>query len=190
MPGGEVIFIILIIFVAGSLGFFLMEQSSKKYASALRKISNTEVIELIRKHRGQIGMEEFVRATGLSKEDAKYKLSSMLTQRILTIEYNERFETVYALSDIVKSTLYDVNSSYEAYKKTLKHITDAEIIRIALENKGRISPSVLCVKGKVSFDSAKDRLEELHEKGVMYMDVSDKGSIYYTLVDMDLFGKA
>ncbi|MEH0156615.1 hypothetical protein V6R21_20870 [Limibacter armeniacum] len=182
-----VIIIVFTIVVAGSLGFFLMEQSSKRYANALKKISNTEVIDIIRQHNGQIGIEDFVSSTGLSREDAKYKLSAMLSQRILSIEYNDRFETVYALSDIVKSALYDVNSTFYAYKRALHSIPDAEVIRIAVEQHGRVTPASLCFKANISADEAKVRLEELYQKGIFELDVTENGTLCYQLTDKDLY---
>lgn len=181
-----VIIIIFTIVLAGSLGFFLMEQSSRKYARALQKITNTEVIDLIHQHSGQIRIDDFISSTGLSREDAKYKLSSMLSQRILTIEYNERFETVYALSDIVKNVLLDAKSSLFAYKRAAMSIPDAEVIRIAVQGDGRISAASLCLKANISADKAKEKLEELYQKGIFQVDVSDNGTVIYFLNDIEL----
>ncbi|PWJ42272.1 hypothetical protein BC781_103524 [Sediminitomix flava] len=167
--------------IASGIGIFLIDQSRKRYRNAIRKISNSDVIEMLTQNKMQITLNEFTSISGLNKDDAKYKLSSMLAQGILSIEYDEHYRTVYVLSETVRSVL---KSPY--YTKLQCRVSDSDVIRFASLSQGKLSIASLTMKAKITVDEARNKLDELHEKGIFQMIVCDEGHITYHLNDPDL----
>jgi hypothetical protein len=66
-------------------------------------------------------------------------------------------------------------------------IPDADVIQYAIENNGRLTPTLLCLKGKISIEEAKYKLEELYEQGAFVMDLDDSNYVMeYQLRDQSL----
>ncbi len=65
-------------------------------------------------------------------------------------------------------------------------LTDAKAIKYAVKSGGRISIAALCMKADVSTEDAQRILENLQEKGIFEVKVSDSGTLYYELTDKDL----
>jgi hypothetical protein len=60
---------------------------------------------------------------------------------------------------------------------------DAQIISLALENKGIVSASMVCIKLNMGIDEAQKKLEELRQKQVFITEISDNGGLLYRLLD-------
>ncbi len=66
-------------------------------------------------------------------------------------------------------------------------IPDADVIQLAIEHDGRLTPTLLCLKRKISIEEAKQRLEELYEQGTFVMDVDETNFVMqYQLRDKSL----
>lgn len=66
-------------------------------------------------------------------------------------------------------------------------IPDADVIRLAIEHDGRLTPTLLCLKSKVSIEEAKYKLEQLYEQGTFVMDVDESNYVMqYQLRDKSL----
>jgi ribosomal protein S25 len=69
-------------------------------------------------------------------------------------------------------------------------IPDADVISLAVEYKGRLTPTLLCLKMKIPIQEAKIKLEELYEQDVFLMQVDDENALLeYQLRDKSLFSK-
>lgn len=65
-------------------------------------------------------------------------------------------------------------------------LSESKAIRYAAKSGGRISVAALCMKAEVSTEQAQQVLEELQEKGIFEVSVSESGTVYYELTDKDL----
>ncbi len=66
-------------------------------------------------------------------------------------------------------------------------IPDAEVIQLAIEHDGRLTPTLLCLKSKISIEEAKYKLEELYEQGTFVMDLDESNYVLeYQLRDKSL----
>jgi len=66
-------------------------------------------------------------------------------------------------------------------------IPDADVISLAVEHKGRLTPTLLCLKMKIPMHEAKIKLEELYDQDVFLMQVDeDNALLEYQLRDKNL----
>lgn len=66
-------------------------------------------------------------------------------------------------------------------------IPDADVIQLAIEHDGRLTPTLLCLKSKISIEEAKQKLEQLYEQGTFVMDVDEANYVMeYQLRDKSL----
>lgn len=66
-------------------------------------------------------------------------------------------------------------------------IPDADVIQLAIEHDGRLTPTLLCLKSKISIEEAKQKLEALYEQGTFVVDVDESNYVMgYQLRDKSL----
>lgn len=66
-------------------------------------------------------------------------------------------------------------------------IPDADVIQLAIEHDGRLTPTLLCLKRKISIEEAKKKLETLYEQGTFVIDVDESNYVMgYQLRDKSL----
>lgn len=66
-------------------------------------------------------------------------------------------------------------------------IPDADVLELAVNHKGRVTASLLCLKLKIPMADAQIKLEELHEEGALLMDVDEENAVIeYHLRDKSL----
>ncbi|MCC5943825.1 MAG: hypothetical protein JJT94_02750 [Bernardetiaceae bacterium] len=67
-----------------------------------------------------------------------------------------------------------------------KPITDRQILQAAVEAKGSLTATGLCLKIDMSIEEAQERLEQMHKNGTFDIQVDDLGNIRYELRDKNL----
>jgi predicted transcriptional regulator len=70
--------------------------------------------------------------------------------------------------------------------KAKESLSDAEVIRHAVEANGDITATRLCLKANVTIEEATKKLDQLHTKGVFDIQTSDEGGFFYALNDKSL----
>ena len=66
-------------------------------------------------------------------------------------------------------------------------IPDSDVIQLAIEHDGRLTPTLLCLKSKISIEEAKYKLEQLYEQGTFVMDIDESNYVMqYQLRDQSL----
>jgi len=67
-------------------------------------------------------------------------------------------------------------------------IPDADVIQLAIQNKGKLTPTLLCLKKQIPIHEAKLKLENLYEQGAFVIDVNEDSYVMeYHLTDKTLF---
>lgn len=70
---------------------------------------------------------------------------------------------------------------------TNSEVSDADVLRLAIKNKGIVTPTSLCVYQKIPINLAKLKLEQLHEEGAFVLDVNEKNLVVeYHLKDKSI----
>jgi hypothetical protein len=69
-------------------------------------------------------------------------------------------------------------------------LNDADLLQLAIEKNGCLTPAIICLEKKIPLDDAQDLLDELYEKGAFYLEVDEKdGTIEYRLRETKLYKK-
>lgn len=182
----SIIVLIAILFAFGGVGsivFFSIKNYMERSKQIASKVSDKEVIEIARQNSGEISAVLLCEKTDLSLDEAQSKINSLLMSGIIhqKWDWSDWSGTKY------KYILKDANKNYEAIEgRKNNSITDADIIAAAIQTKGKITPTALCLKLNISIDEAKRRLEDLRKKEIFEIDVTETGAITYSLLDKDL----
>jgi hypothetical protein len=190
------VFLIILIFaglIPIGLGtfFYLQQQNQLKLIST--KVTDQQIIELARRNAGEINAVMLAEQTGLSLQEAKAKINQLWTNGILKQKWDwsdwQNVHAKYYLHDAQKGYENMPNLNYLPQQKpnnlAYSKITDSEVINLALQNKGILSASLVCVKLNISIDEAKQKLEELRQKEVFISEVTENGALIYRLIDSD-----
>lgn len=166
--------------------------------SNISTFSEKEIIEMILLHVDdyQVTVAELVVIFGIDIYEAKAliqrlkKSSHISTLRkglkyIYVINQSIRLKEPKLRTTSKKSELQKIKiPSQERIK-----IPDADVIQLAIDHDGKLTPTLLCLKKKISIDEAKQKLEELYEQGAFVMDVDEENYVMeYRLRDRSLLG--
>ncbi len=169
------------------------------------KVSDLTVIALARENGGKINVALLCEHTDLTAPQAKTKLAYLAENGVLATDwkqmllgggnyvlpntqegniFNKFFDTKGSLGKRIEA-LFNINDSQETLSptKALSQNKDAQIITLAVENKGVVSASAVCVKLNISIDEAQKRLEDLRQKQIFISEVGQNGGVVYRLLD-------
>ena len=175
--------LIFMAFLALGGGIYLFAIEHERNTLINAKISNQEVIRLAHEHDGKLSVGLLAQKTALDFTEAERKLYIMLGEGVFHHEYDEQYQPVFVLnpSPVQAALPAETHSAHGVPT----FMPDGEIIRIAVEHKGKITVPLLCMKGKMQIDAAKALLERLQRKGIFEVEVNAQGSIVYILPDWE-----
>lgn len=179
--------ILLFLFLGAGLiglGGGLIWHYNKQYQQIAKKVSDKEVIQIAREVGGRVSAADLVERTSLTIGEANLKIQQLLNSGILRYKLNESFKVVYELDSSIKKRKVLPLKAVKKEERTMS--SDGDIIALAVKSKGRLSAAALCMKSGMSIDDAERRLKFLQEKGVFDIEVSDNGTILYSLNDLNL----
>lgn len=182
-----VIIILIAVFlglsIAGTLTFLGIKNYMEKSKELNAKISDKEVIEIARQNNGEISAVLLCEKTDLSLDEAQAKINRLLMTGIV----HQKWDWNDWSGNKYKYILKDANKDFTSIEgKKSTTTSDADVITAAVQAKGKITPTALCLKLNISVDEAKRRLEDLRKKEIFEIDVTENGAITYTLIDKDL----
>lgn len=93
---------------------------------------------------------------------------------------------LYFLFRKTKSTT-EPKISVNNFSQNNINITEAELIDLAIQAKGRLSVALLCHKKSITLTAAQNLLDNLHEKGAFEVKVNEDGLVEYWLIDKSLY---
>lgn len=169
--------------LTGSIVFFAIKSYMEKTKRISSKVSDKEVIEIARQNSGEVSAVLLCEKTDLSLDEAQTKINALLMSGIIhqKWDWNDWSGTKY------KYILKDAHKNFEGIEgKKSRTISDADVISAVVQAKGKITPTALCLKLDISVDEAKRRLEDLRKKEIFEIDVTEAGSLTYSLIDKDL----
>ena len=178
-------FIIFLAFgVSGGLFWLIGNGYQNQMQSLNTKLTDQQAIGLARQHNGELSVTLLCEYAGVSSREARTKIYHMVGAGILSQAYDyTNFRFVYRLAD-----------RYECYRPhetghlptSPPAVSHADIIALAVEAGGRLSPASLCLKSRLSIDAASQALQELKDKQVFTAEVDINGVLVYELVDRSL----
>lgn len=176
------IVLIIGIAVAATIGGVIWAYSEQTRRIG-QKLSDAEAIELARQNGGEMSVALLVEKGGLNASEANTKLMALLTSGIVEQKFNwMNMDSRYVLKGSA------AKPPAAPLRQAAKAVSDAEVIQLALQAGGRLTPALLCLKANISIDEAKAKLDELYRKDVFAVDVTESGSMAYIVHDRDLLG--
>lgn len=159
-------------------------------------LSEEEIIEVVLLHVDdyQLTIPELMVIFGIDIAEAKIILNRLKQAGKLTT-LRKGFRKIYAIKkplNLNSPTLRTTPKKKDHYKIALPDasrikIPDADVLQLAINHKGRLTPTLLCVKLQISMDEAKMKLEELYEQGVFVMEIDEENAVMeYQLIDKTL----
>ena len=165
-------------------GFFWYYQQS--YQRIALKVTDKEIIQVARDNGGRITATDLVENTDLTISEANLKIQQLLNNGILRYKLTNNFKVVYELDSSIQYQEMRAIPRKIQKPKPSSGKSDGDIIALAVKSKGKISAAGLCMKSSISIDEAEERLKFLQEKGVFDIEVSDHGTVLYTIIDQSL----
>ena len=178
------LFILFIAFFAATgLGVWLYKQ----YSIGASSLSNKKILDIAEGLGGSLTVEDVCESSGLTRGEARIKLYTMLAQGIFEYNYdNVTLQEVFIFSPSTRKKMKYAEEPHRPNQKFNNRLSDGEIISFAVNAKGKISSASLCIKADISVDEAKKRLNDLHEKGIFEIKVTENGTVTYIINDLDL----
>jgi predicted transcriptional regulator len=162
----------------------------------IHNLSEKDIIDVVLMHVDdyQVTIAELVVIFGIDIYEAR-KLITQLRKHGSVTTLRKGFGYVYVVKHPIG--LKTPNLRTTPRKKDLGKIAipdqkrikipDSDIIQLAIENKGKLTPTLLCLKKKIPINEAKIILEQLYEQGAFIMDLDEQNFIMeYHLRDKSL----
>lgn len=153
----------------------------------LQGLSDQEIIDVILLHVDdyQVTIAELVVIFGIDIKEAKALLKRLKKAEKLTMLYNQGFQKLYVIDkpiNSIKPILRTAPRKKDQIKLAIPEpermkIPDADVLQLAIDHGGRLTPTLLCLKLQVSMDEAKFSLENLYEQGVFKIAVDEKNAL-------------
>lgn len=183
--------LLLSLIIAGIIGgsmFWAFRRHYSLAAKANEKLSNREIIALAQRSGGQLTVGKLLSESSLNAQEAQAKLQELTQVGILRVKYRWwKGETLYLLNDSVILNLKMEEAPTPLKKQTSASLPDAEVIRLAVETGGKLTPALLCLKAKISIDEAQAVLGRLYQKEVFTLEVTEGGAVAYVLMDKEMY---
>lgn len=159
-------------------------------------LSDKEIVEMILLHVNdyQVTVAELVVIFGIDIYEAKALIQRLKKNGVISV-LRKGFNHIYVINQTIhlkEPRLRDKTQQRQLQKIKLPQqerikIPDADVIQLAINHKGKLTPTLLCLKKKISIDEAKQKLEELYEQGAFIMDVDEDNYVMeYHLRDRSL----
>lgn len=189
--------------------FYVMyENKQKKLVNS--KISDQDVIQIAKENDGKINVAILCEHSTLTASEAKIKLKYLSDTGALSVDWKDMFSGghSYVLKGRKNKMFSGIGQSIQELKQgkswkdilpqlaeavfntnTQKEIPnqsvskDAQIIKVALQNKNVVSASLICVELNISIDEAQKKLEELRQKQIFISEIGDNGGLLYRLLN-------
>lgn len=153
----------------------------------LQGLLDQEIIDVILLHVDdyQVTIAELVVIFGIDIKEAKALLKRLKKAEKLTMLYNQGFQKLYVIDkpiNSIKPILRTAPRKKDQIKLAIPEpermkIPDADVLQLAIDHGGRLTPTLLCLKLQVSMDEAKFALENLYEQGVFKIAVDEKNAL-------------
>lgn len=157
---------------------------------------NQELLEKVLEYtKGyELSPAHFVWMYNMTIQEARKLLKELVKSGFVKSHYNSSFQRVY-VSNINKrgqaigEEKVEIPNLEPVDEGRIK-IDDSAILKLAIENDGRLTPTLICVEKKIPLDDAQDLLDRLYEKGAFHIEVDEvDGMIEYWLRDSKLYRK-
>lgn len=143
----------------------------------------------------QITIAELSVVFGLNINEAG-EILKRLKKSGLVKPYWQGFERIFVVSSNLNGAMPTFNNRKDlttigkiaipTNRERIK-IPDADVLSLAIQHDGRLTPALVCLKLEIPLTDAKAKLEDLHDQGALWLDVDEKNAVIeYHLSDTSL----
>ncbi|OJJ17512.1 hypothetical protein BKI52_26970 [marine bacterium AO1-C] len=158
------------------------QETLQKHREALRSLSDEEILIIARDNNNCLTAQMLSRQTPLTYVQASIKIQELYNKGYLKISYKLLGSQVMVLKQEAIKQIEGLPSV-----KRFSKLSDAEVLKAAINTKGILTPASLCVALDCTIAQAQQKLEELQLQDVFRIDITEKGSLVYVLNDEELF---
>lgn len=160
-------------------------------------LTEDEIVSVILLHVDdyQVTVAELVVIFGINVSEAQDLLNRLKKAGKLNTLFNQSFRRIYVINKSLYASTPVLKEAPRKRKRTQLaiptqekiKIPDADVLQLAIEYDGRLTPTLVCIKLQVSMDEAKIKLENLHEQGVFEIAIDEENALLeYQLRDRTL----
>jgi hypothetical protein len=164
----------------------------QKHRFEIKNYNNRKILEIVINHISgtEISPAYLVWLFDLKLQDARKVLKRMVSAGLVKTQLDKNFQRTF-ISNITLSNINETSIPLTTQKNEGKiSLNDADLLKLAIQNKGWLTPSVVCIEKQISLDEAQEILDKLYEKGAFNLEVDEKdGTIEYWLRDTKLYKK-
>ena len=183
----------------GNLSIYCLAEAlpeEKVFPISIQGLSDQQIIDQILKYSDdyQVTLAELVVVFGLDVDEAKIVLKRLKKNGLVSTLWKgmTRIHVIKNSLNQVTPKLkipqtFENKTPLNAPNQEKLKIPDADVIRLAIDHKGRLTPTLLCLKLKIPMHEAKMKLEELYDQGAFEMHVGEGNAVLeYQLRDRNL----
>lgn len=171
--------------------------STRQAPLSLQGLSDRAIIEHIHQFVNdyQVTIAELVILFGIDIYEAKDLLKRLVKSGFVE-KYTKNFKTIYVIKNPLQMTppllengLANTQDSRIEISPSIAKIKipDADVLRLAIDNKGKLTAAQLCLAFKIPMQEATQKLEVLYDQGAFKMGTDTANTVLeYHLVDANL----
>jgi predicted transcriptional regulator len=165
---------------------------SQKHIFDIRQYSDAKIMEITLNHITGVELSpaHFTWLFGLNIQDARKVLKRLVAAGMVKTHFDGNFQRSYISSVNPNELGNKITLPKNAENDGRIAIKDADLLKLAINNEGRLTPTLVCVEKQVSLDEAQELIDKLYEKGAFNIEVDENdGTIEYILRDTKLYKK-
>jgi len=164
--------------------FKKIKNAYQKHQEVMQSLSEEDILIIARDNNGRLTAHSLARQTPLTYIQASIKLQTLYNKGYFKIHYTAGGSQIMVLKQDALKQVEQLPSI-----KRFAKLSDAEVLKAAVNTGGRLTPASLCVALDCTIAQAQQKLDELQLQDVFRLEITDKGSIIYMLNDEELFQK-
>jgi predicted transcriptional regulator len=162
----------------------------QEHVFEIKKYDDAKILEIVLNHISGVELSpaHFVWLFDVNIQEARIILKRLVALGLVKSRFDSNFQRSYI--SMVNPLEIDKISLPKFFTEERIEIKDADILKLAIGNEGRLTPTILCIEKQVSLDEAEELLDRLYDKGAFYIDVDEKeGTVEYILRESKLYKK-
>ena len=168
--------------------------TAKNHIFDIKRYDDEKIMDIVLNHIDGVELSpaHFVWLFDISIQEARKVLKRLVEAELVTTHLNAYLQRKW-ISNInplgQKEKLAIIDEDFIAEDGRIS-LNDADLLKLAIDKEGRLTPAIVCLEKKIPLDDAQDLLDELYEKGAFYLEVDEKdGTIEYILRESKLYKK-
>ncbi len=158
----------------------------------LSRYSDREALELLLEHldNAELAIAQLIWLFDIKLKEARDLMKRWVNIGLVKTHLNSSLQRVYISNISFKNSNKEKIAIPTEEEERTTPINDSDILRLAIDHEGRLTPTLICVEKRISLEDAQELLDKLYEKGAFHIEVDEEnGNLEYLLRDTKLYKK-